>query len=152
MNYFRHYKGNYYRFLSEARHSETLEELVVYQALYGEQAVWVRPKAMFFESVTLPTGEIVPRFAQCTEAEALDSISNNQLASLVDELARYFHDKGYVAEDFVGSCSLCGEQNEFILDQLFSRLKASMPDADDSQLDELSLKIYAELHRKLENF
>lgn len=39
----RHFKGNEYRVLSVARHSETLAPMVVYQALYGEQGVWVRP-------------------------------------------------------------------------------------------------------------
>jgi len=48
---YEHYKGLHYKILAIARHSETLEELVVYQALYGENNVWVRPLAMFLESV-----------------------------------------------------------------------------------------------------
>jgi hypothetical protein len=44
---YRHYKGHDYRVLGLARHSETLEPLVVYQALYGERGLWVRPQAMF---------------------------------------------------------------------------------------------------------
>lgn len=48
---YRHFKGNEYRVLYTARHSETLEEMVVYQALYGERGIWVRPKAMFNETV-----------------------------------------------------------------------------------------------------
>lgn len=58
---YRHYKGNFYRVLGEARHSETLEAMVVYQALYGERGLWVRPKAMFLEKV-LVAGREVPRF------------------------------------------------------------------------------------------
>lgn len=50
---YEHYKGFRYKVLAIAHHSETLEELVVYQALYGEQEVWVRPLAMFLESVTI---------------------------------------------------------------------------------------------------
>ena len=51
-----------------ARHSETLEPLVVYQALYGEQGLWVRPAAMFTESVELATGGVrVARFAYVGE-------------------------------------------------------------------------------------
>lgn len=49
---YRHYKGGEYRVLGLARHSETLEPLVVYQALYGERGLWVRPAAMFTEMIT----------------------------------------------------------------------------------------------------
>ena len=47
---YRHFKGNLYRVLFTARHSETLEEMVVYQALYGENGCWVRPAAMWKET------------------------------------------------------------------------------------------------------
>ena len=47
--YYRHKKGNIYRVLYEAKHSETGEALVVYQAMYGKGEIWVRPKDMFFE-------------------------------------------------------------------------------------------------------
>ena len=59
---YRHYKGNEYRVLGLARHSETLEPLVAYQALYGERGLWVRPAAMFVEGVVVD-GRRVPRFA-----------------------------------------------------------------------------------------
>lgn len=58
---YEHYKGFRYKVLAIARHSETLEEFVVYQALYGEKGVWVRPLAMFLESVTMD-GKYHPRF------------------------------------------------------------------------------------------
>ncbi|MEI7799932.1 MAG: DUF1653 domain-containing protein [Opitutaceae bacterium] len=58
---YRHYKGNDYRVLGLARHSETLAPLVVYQALYGERGLWVRPAAMFIESVLI-AGQSQPRF------------------------------------------------------------------------------------------
>ncbi len=48
---YRHFKGNEYRVLYIARHSETLEDMVVYQALYGEMGVWVRPASMWDEIV-----------------------------------------------------------------------------------------------------
>lgn len=48
---YRHFKGNEYRVLYTATHSETLEPMVVYQALYGEQGIWVRPAAMWNEQV-----------------------------------------------------------------------------------------------------
>lgn len=59
--HYRHFKGGDYEVLFTANHSETLEELVVYRALYGERGVWVRPCAMFRESV-MQNGERVPRF------------------------------------------------------------------------------------------
>ena len=59
---YRHYKGNDYRVLHLARHSETREALVVYQALYGDHGIWVRPAAMFIETVEV-NGRRVPRFA-----------------------------------------------------------------------------------------
>ncbi|WP_296286051.1 DUF1653 domain-containing protein [Pseudomonas sp.] len=59
---YRHYKGQEYRVLAVARHSETEEELVIYQALYGEFGLWVRPLSMFIEAVEV-NGERVPRFA-----------------------------------------------------------------------------------------
>ena len=58
---YRHYKGKEYEVLGVARHSETLEELVVYRALYGAHDVWVRPRAMFEEEVTVG-GKKVLRF------------------------------------------------------------------------------------------
>ena len=58
---YRHYKGNEYTVLGIARHSETLEELVVYRQEYGERGLWVRPAAMFAETVEIE-GRAVPRF------------------------------------------------------------------------------------------
>ena len=48
---YRHFKGNLYEVIAVALNSETLEEMVVYKALYGEEKLWVRPKAMFEEYV-----------------------------------------------------------------------------------------------------
>lgn len=58
---YEHYKGNKYQVLSVAVHSETLEEVVVYKALYGEKLIWVRPLKMFLETVEV-NGEKKPRF------------------------------------------------------------------------------------------
>lgn len=59
---YRHYKGKEYTVLGIARHSETLEELVVYRQEYGDRGLWVRPAAMFAESVFVD-GQSMPRFA-----------------------------------------------------------------------------------------
>lgn len=48
---YRHFKGNEYEVIGIARHSETLEEMVVYRALYGEGGLWVRPAEMWNETV-----------------------------------------------------------------------------------------------------
>ncbi len=61
---YRHFKGHEYRVIGLARHSESLEPLVVYEPLYGEGGLWVRPAAMFSEWVAGPDGRLVPRFAR----------------------------------------------------------------------------------------
>ncbi len=58
---YRHFKGNEYEVLGTARHSETMEELVVYRALYGEGGLWVRPVSMWNETVERD-GQIFRRF------------------------------------------------------------------------------------------
>lgn len=58
---YRHYKGAEYWVERVVRHSETEEELVIYQALYGDYSWWARPKNMFLESVEIE-GECIPRF------------------------------------------------------------------------------------------
>ena len=62
--YYKHYKGNVYRFILECVSSETLEPMIVYEAMYGDHQIWVRPKKMFEEMVTLPSGETVKRFTE----------------------------------------------------------------------------------------
>jgi hypothetical protein len=65
---YRHYKGNEYEVMGCARHSETEEWLVVYRPCYGDRGLWVRPLAMFVETVSGPAGEPVARFARIDEA------------------------------------------------------------------------------------
>lgn len=59
---YRHFKGNEYELLHIAKHSETMEPMVVYRALYGEGGIWVRPLAMWSERV-VRDGYDGPRFA-----------------------------------------------------------------------------------------
>ena len=65
---YRHFKGKYYEVLGVARHSETMEEYVVYRALYGEQGLWVRPLSMFTQMVERD-GKLQPRFAYVEEVQ-----------------------------------------------------------------------------------
>ena len=58
---YRHYKGNEYEVIGLARHSVTLEDLVVYRALYGDFDLWVRPLKMFIEDVEIE-GKKISRF------------------------------------------------------------------------------------------
>lgn len=58
---YRHFKGNLYEVIGVARHSETREEMVVYRALYGQYGLWVRPAAMWTETVDRD-GYYGPRF------------------------------------------------------------------------------------------
>jgi hypothetical protein len=71
---YRHYKGKLYEVLGTVRHSETLEELVLYKPLYespefGKDQLWVRPRTMFFENVIVE-GKTVPRFERIGDMNA----------------------------------------------------------------------------------
>ncbi len=63
---YQHYNGNYYQVIGLARHSETTEEMVVYQAMYGDYGIWVRPAHMFEEIVTIEN-KLRPRFIYISE-------------------------------------------------------------------------------------
>ncbi|MFH0831706.1 MAG: DUF1653 domain-containing protein [archaeon] len=58
---YEHFKGKLYEVIVIAKHSETLEDFVVYRALYGKKELWTRPKKMFLEKVQ-KEGKLVPRF------------------------------------------------------------------------------------------
>lgn len=59
---YKHYKGKLYHLIGISRHTETLEEYCVYQALYDDYALWIRPAQMFFETIEY-NGQNVPRFS-----------------------------------------------------------------------------------------
>lgn len=65
---YQHYKGHFYKVSGEAKHSETLEEMVIYECLYDnpEGKIWVRPKKMFLENVEV-NGQKIPRFKYIKE-------------------------------------------------------------------------------------
>ena len=64
---YRHFKGKEYELLEIATHSETLEQMVVYRALYGDRGIWVRPAGMWSETVE-KDGYIGPRFQYIGDA------------------------------------------------------------------------------------
>ncbi len=65
---YEHYKGNHYRVIDTARHSETEELLVLYRPMYGEEELWVRPFNMFFEEIAID-GVTKPRFKYIGESD-----------------------------------------------------------------------------------
>ena len=65
---YRHFKGNKYQVIGTAKHSETLEEMVVYRALYGEFGLWVRPASMWEETVERD-GKTYQRFTYIGDSE-----------------------------------------------------------------------------------
>ncbi len=72
---YRHYKGKKYRVIGTGRHSETLEEMVIYQALYtnerfGKNALWVRPAKMFREKIAI-NGKKIPRFTYISASSSV---------------------------------------------------------------------------------
>lgn len=70
---YKHFKGNLYEVLAIAKHSESLEEHVVYKALYGEQGIWVRPLSMFKETISRD-GKTFQRFKYVEEAKGNQDI------------------------------------------------------------------------------
>lgn len=71
---YRHYKGGLYQIVTVAMHTETDENMVVYQALYGDYKVFARPLKMFLETVKDEAGNVVPRFVR--EDKGLEKISS----------------------------------------------------------------------------
>lgn len=85
---YEHYKGNKYKIMAVAKHSETLEKLIVYQALYGNMDVWVRPYDMFCEKI-LKEGKEIERFKFLgDELEAVCAIH----IELSEDLKRGFYE------------------------------------------------------------
>ena len=83
---YRHYKGNEYAVIGTARHSETLEELVLYRQEYGDHGLWVRPKQMFSETVNVD-GQEVPRFQSLgSSSEQVGESVKNLFADLPQHL------------------------------------------------------------------
>ena len=69
--YYRHFKGGKYKVLAFGQDSESLADVVVYQALYGDHKVWVRPKEMFDDFVERD-GQVMKRFTEISKEEAYE--------------------------------------------------------------------------------
>ncbi len=117
---YQHFKGAYYKVVGVARHSETEEELVSYQALYGDKGLWVRPLSMFVESITRD-GETFPRFARCAEQTMVLEIAKltiikGEEANFEASFARASEiiaaRQGYISHRLIRSKTI---QNEFLL-------------------------------------
>lgn len=72
---YQHFKGGEYEVIGLAKHTETGERLVVYRCLYGDYDLWVRPQAMFEESVEL-SGESIPRFTYLGPMEIVSNVGD----------------------------------------------------------------------------
>lgn len=98
--YYKHYKNKPYKLLGTVRHSETLEEMALYETLYenSKGKLWVRPKEMFFEDVMV-NGKTVPRFAQVpVTVKSFDSIGPAEkelVKSLTTEIFGRFDEEGF---------------------------------------------------------
>ncbi len=92
MKFYRHYKNKPYKLLGTARHSETLEELALYETRYENASgkIWVRPKDMFFESVVID-GKTKPRFEKMNlEITGKTDISDSDLAVVAELIKKTF--------------------------------------------------------------
>ena len=78
---YRHYKGNQYEVIGFAKHSETLEDMVIYKALYGERGTWVRPLSMW-ENPIVVDGKTVKRFEYAGESYSQSELSEAHRALL----------------------------------------------------------------------
>ena len=65
--YFQHFRGRKYKLIGFGKDSETLEDVVIYQALYGAEHIWVRPYNIFFSKVKDESGDMVERFKEITD-------------------------------------------------------------------------------------
>ncbi len=98
VKYFRHFKGGKYKVLAIGQDSETLERVVIYQALYGEMKVWVRPYEMFFGK-TLKDGVEIERFKEISKSEVMRSVEDAKYLANKHQGGRS-NQKGSLYEDY----------------------------------------------------
>lgn len=92
MKLYNHYKNKPYKYIGEAKHSETLEDVVIYETRYENKIgkLWVRPKQMFFESVQVD-GETMPRFKETPlQVKSTTQVSENEIKDLAIVIEKAF--------------------------------------------------------------
>ena len=101
---YQHYKGNYYEALYIARHSETLEPMVVYKALYGDGGIWARPASMWNETIERE-GQPVPRFKRLSLEERVSFYEGlfDEVSSAKDASTSDIKQKLRILEDYYTS-------------------------------------------------
>ena len=101
---YQHYKGNYYEMLYIARHSETLEPMVVYKALYGEGGIWARPAYMWNETIE-HEGQTAPRFRKLSLEERVGFYETlfDEVSAAKDTTASDIQQKLKILEDYYTS-------------------------------------------------
>ena len=101
---YQHYKGYYYEMLYIARHSETLEPMVVYKALYGDGGIWARPASMWNETVE-HEGQTVPRFRKLSLEERVSFYEGlfDEVSAAKDTTASDIQQKLKILEDYYTS-------------------------------------------------
>ena len=97
--YYLHYKNKLYRAVGVAKHSETLEEMVVYEPQYGEGGLWVRPLDMFLENVTVETVALLSKLNVDKHIDVEIKLDELDLTS-AESKATYAQIKEYVLEKF----------------------------------------------------
>lgn len=101
---YRHYKGNVYKLICIAKHSETLEDMVVYTDSTDSEKNWARPLSMWNETVTV-NGETMPRFAYI--AASVDDMDNKALFPLINKIAELIEQ-----DDRNGECRIAAFYNK----------------------------------------
>lgn len=82
---YRHFKGKEYELLCLGKHSETMEDMVIYQAMYGENTIWTRPASMFFSDVYTPEGRTVKRFQEIPDTFMIEVTEDITLRHIREE-------------------------------------------------------------------